>query len=142
MIWGGVRISKNECRDEEVHPQSTIALDDDTYLARPIGDREDPIDDYLNHSCNPSAWLVDDLTGVARRDFKAGEEVTVDCATWDANAAWPYLDEGEGPCRCSSALCRSVLAPNDWMRPELQARYAGHFSPYIEKRIRSSGLGP
>lgn len=136
MIWGGVRVLKSEYRDEDVHPQSTVPLDDDAFLCRPIGDREEPVDDYLNHSCDPSAWLVDEVTVVARRDVKSGEEVTVDCATWDADAAWPYLEAGEGPCRCGSASCRKALAPDDWKQPELQARYAGHFSPYIEKRIR------
>ena len=137
MIWGGVKVSKRDWREQDFHAQSATPFDDDTYLARPIGDRHESIDDYLNHSCDPSAWLAGAVTVVARRDIRAGEEVTVDCATWDADETWPYLEEG-GPCRCGSRLCRKDLTPRDWTRPELQARYAGHFSPYIEKKIRES----
>ncbi len=27
------------------------------------------------------------------------------------------------------------ISGNDWMRPELQARYAGYFSPYLQRRM-------
>ncbi len=136
MIWGGVVIPIASYNDDDFHPESIVQITDDAYLGRPIGDAEESADDYLNHSCDPNAWLTDEVTVVARRDIQAGEEITVDCATWDANEEWPYFDEGEGPCRCGSALCRGNLTSQDWRRPELQERYAGHFSPYIAGKMR------
>jgi len=38
-------------------------------------------------------------------------------------------------CRCGSPLCRGVITGDDWRRTDLQARYRGHFSPFIDARI-------
>jgi hypothetical protein len=32
-------------------------------------------------------------------------------------------------------MCRGHVSGTDWMLSELQARYAGFFSPYIARRI-------
>jgi hypothetical protein len=34
-----------------------------------------------------------------------------------------------------SALCRRVVTGNDGQLPRLSARYAGHFSPFVNARI-------
>ena len=44
----------------------------------------------------------------------------------------PY-DEFE--CHCGSPNCRGTVRGNDWQRPELWAKYAGYFSPYLQRRI-------
>ena len=31
------------------------------------------------------------------------------------------------------------MTGDDWKLPELQTRYAGHFSPYIQRRIEKRG---
>ena len=38
-------------------------------------------------------------------------------------------------CHCGTSVCRGVITGNDWQRTELQHRYAGHFSPFINARI-------
>ena len=38
-------------------------------------------------------------------------------------------------CACGAAACRGTITGHDWRRPELQRRYAGYFSRYLEKRI-------
>ena len=86
----------------------------------------------------PAAALVDHLlsveqdevTVVARRAIAAGEEITGDYAVWEAGDN--YVLE---PCNCGTNLCRGRITGGDWRRPELQKRYAGHFLPYIERRI-------
>jgi hypothetical protein len=65
----------------------------------------------------------------AMRNVAAGEELTIDYATTDD-------DDSESPCACGAPACRKVLSGRDWQRPELQARYAGWFSSYLEARIR------
>ncbi len=47
-------------------------------------------------------------------------------------AGSPY-DEFE--CRFCEAACRHHITGDDWRLPELQRRYAGHFSPYLQRRI-------
>lgn len=57
------------------------------------------------------------------------EEVCFDYAMSDGS---PY---DEFDCTCGAADCRRRVTGNDWCRPELQQRYAGYFSPYLQRRI-------
>jgi hypothetical protein len=90
------------------------------------------VDDHTNHSCDPNVWMANEITVVARRDIRAGEEVTADLAMWwdpddDSVPAWE--------CRCGSAQCRKIFTSRDWRRPELHERYGDHFLPHINARI-------
>ena len=73
--------------------------------------------------------MLDGRTVGARRDIAAGEELTLDYALFSSAPEWRM------ECHCGSALCRRVVTGNDWRLPELQERYAGHFSPFINVRI-------
>ena len=81
-----------------------------------------------NHSCDSNLWLRDAFTLEARRDIAPGEEVTLDYALLTA-VDW------EMSCSCGSERCRGVVRGRDWQRPELQERYAGHFSPFLNRRM-------
>jgi uncharacterized protein len=136
MEWGGRKVLQNKFDQNVYRLQSAAPIDDDYFLATLTSDNIVMADEYLNHSCDPNAWLIDEVTVVARRDIKKGEEVTVDCATWDCDTENLYTDDGL--CKCASKTCRKVLSPNDWQRKDLQVRYKGHFSPYIQKKIMKS----
>ena len=102
-----------------------LQVEDRHFLVpRPIGEG-----DYVNHSCNPNAGLSGQIGLVAMRDIKIGEEVCFDYAMCDT---MPY-DEFE--CVCGASTCRGSVGGNDWQRPELQKRYAGFFSPHVQRRI-------
>ena len=102
-----------------------LQVEDRHFLVpRPIGEG-----DYVNHSCNPNAGLSGQIGLVAMRDIKVGEEVCFDYAMCDT---MPY-DEFE--CLCGAPTCRRQVGGNDWQRPELQKRYAGYFSPHVQRRI-------
>jgi uncharacterized protein len=88
-------------------------------------------DGSMNHSCDSSAWMVDEVTLVARRDIGAGEEVTVDYALFTTQSNW-MLDNR---CHCSSPYCRRMITGDDWRREDVQERYRNHFSPFINRRI-------
>lgn len=137
MTWGGVPVRKDSFDVKEYRFQSIVPIDEEHYLALPMSDQEESIDEYQNHSCDPSAWLVDEVRIVARRDLAAGEEITVDAATWDDGNITEYAVGGV--CTCRSAKCRGTLRPDDWKLPQLQREYAGHFSPYLQERIRRLG---
>jgi hypothetical protein len=82
--------------------------------------------------------MADNVTVVARRDIQAGEEITGDYAVWEGEPEYLL-----GPCECGSPLCRTVITGNDWMLPQLQERYAGHFLPFINQRIvQMQGIAP
>lgn len=77
--------------------------------------------------------MRDEVTVVARRAIAAGEELTIDYAL-QSGLLVDVLGE---TCRCSSPVCRGVITGNDWQLKELQERYQGHFSPFLNERIRS-----
>ncbi len=75
--------------------------------------------------------MLDDVTLLSRRDIAPDEEVTMDYAMHEADPDWIMKE----PCRCGSPNCRGRVRGNDWMREDLQKRYHGHFSPFLNKRI-------
>jgi SET domain-containing protein len=85
--------------------------------------------DWINHSCDPNAWLVGQITIYSRRDIIPGEEVCFDYATCDSRPHSAF------ECGCEQSTCRKTFSGNDWMLPELQKRYDGHFMPYLQLRI-------
>jgi uncharacterized protein len=92
----------------------------------------DQVEGSLNHSCDSNLWMADEVTITARHDIAAGEELTLDYALTTVAPDW-RLDQ---PCRCGTAVCRHTITGNDWQLPDVQARYAGHFVPFINERIR------
>lgn len=105
-----------------------IQVDEDLVLA-PVhaGEREGAML-YTNHSCEPNIAIQGQIAFVAMRDIAAGEELTHDWATTDD-------DEYEMVCRCGRPSCRGTITGKDWMKPELQRRYAGWFCWYLQRKI-------
>jgi hypothetical protein len=128
-VWTG-RIVSTEQLDElpDDIRRHTVQVEERLYLAS-HGPDEGP--DFINHSCEPNAGLDGQIAIVALHRIQPSEEVTIDYAMCDGS---PY-DEFE--CECGSALCRGRVTGEDWRNPTLWERYAGHFSPYLERRIRA-----
>jgi hypothetical protein len=79
-------------------------------------------------------WWAVGFVWPARRYIGAGQEQTNDYATTTAEAGFLMR------CSCASPPCRHVVTGDDWRRPELQARYGGHWVPALLARIRSSAV--
>lgn len=128
-VWSGRIVSAEELEElpEEIR-RHTVQVEEQLYLAS-HGPDEGP--DYINHSCEPNAGLEGQIAIVALQRINPGEEVTIDYAMCDGS---PY-DEFE--CGCGSAICRGLVTGDDWRNPTLWERYAGHFSPYLERRIKA-----
>jgi len=138
MIWGGQVVNREGIDYAKYRGETVVAISETQYLALPITDTSESLDVFLNHSWDPTAWLIDEVTVVARRLIRAGEEITTEFATWfDYEPGTAY--SASWNCTCGSPSCRGVLSPRDWERADLQERYAGHFSPFLEKRIRERG---
>jgi SET domain-containing protein len=112
-----------------------IQIDEDLFIA-PVTDEERELSMlYSNHSCDPNLGMRGDITFVAMRHIRAGEELTHDWAMTDD-------DEYSVECQCGAANCRKILTGKDWQKPELQKRYASYFSAYLADKIaRQSMLG-
>ena len=130
LRWGGVVYTLADLQAGKANPESIAVLERDLYLADPA-DAVLADEYFLNHSCDPNCWMLDAVTLAARRSIAAGEDITADYALWLFEQAW-RLD----PCRCGSSLCRGRVTSRDWQRPELQSRYAGHFTPFLNRLIQ------
>jgi SET domain-containing protein len=137
VIWGGVVFTRVEVDVGKAEVHSTVPIGEHLYLGRRVGeyDRErDDRGDFMNHSCDPSCWMRDEVTLIARRDIRPGEELTADYVMWENDESFtkPWR------CACGSTLCRRSIRGRDWRLAELQERYRGHFSPFINERIQAA----
>ena len=112
----------------EVTP-AEIQIEDDLYIAPKSAGEVEANLLCLNHSCHPNVGVRGQITFVAMQDIAAGSELTIDYAMIDG-------DPNERlECSCGAPECRRVITGNDWQRPELQQRYAGYFTRYLQDRI-------
>lgn len=129
-VKGGHIIDRKTLR-EEVAPRLgpvEIQIDKDLFIA-PVTDEERELSMlYSNHSCDPNLGIRGEIAFVARRDIRAGEELTHDWAMTDDD---DYLAD----CKCGAPDCRKILTGKDWQRADLQKRYAGYFSAYLADKI-------
>ncbi len=136
-VKGGHIVDRKTLR-ERITPRLgpvEIQIGQDLFIA-PVTDEERELSMlYSNHSCNPNLGVRGEITFVAMRDIRVGEELTHDWATTDD-------DEYSVECECGAANCRKILTGKDWQKPELQKRYASYFSAYLADKIaRQSMLG-
>lgn len=69
-----------------------------------------------------------EITFVAMRDIRAGEELTCDWAMTDDN---DYSVER----KCGAPNCRKFVTGKDWQHAELQESYTGYFSAYLARKV-------
>ena len=121
-----LHITERKCANRSGHRSYSIQIEGDLYLVSPA--QPDP-GDYVNHSCHPNTGLSGQVALVATRAIHPGEEICYDYAMSDGS------DYDELDCVCGATLCRGRVTGNDWRLADLQRRYAGYFSPYIQRRI-------
>jgi SET domain-containing protein len=83
---------------------------------------------FSNHSCDPNIGVQGQIVFVAMRDIEVEEELTHDWATTDN-------DTYEMECHCGAVNCRKMITGQDWQRPDLQEKYRGFMSSYLENKI-------
>ena len=121
-------------------------ITDDAPLRPELGERADHCDYsngrvvlvgepdcYLNHSCDPNAWIAYEADGpylVARRDIAPGEEVTCDYSlNVTGGDSWP--------CHCGSQRCRGVVTGDFFALPEsLQREYRPYLADWFVQAHR------
>jgi hypothetical protein len=83
---------------------------------------------HPNHSCEPNLGLQGQVVFLSLRDIEADEELTFDYATTGNE---PY----EMKCQYGMPNCRGTITGSDWRKPEIQSKYDGYFSWFIQRRI-------
>jgi uncharacterized protein len=109
---------------------SEIQITERLHLAALTEDEYEAVMLFLNHSCEPNVGFAGNVVLVAMRDVAVDEELTTDYALFDTSV-------GEIACACGASTCRRRVTGQDWKLPELQARYSGYFSWYLQRRIDS-----
>ncbi len=105
----------------------TITVYEDAHLVLPPS----TLVNFGNHSCDPTLWHVGPYELAARRNLSAGEEATIDYSTQSGADGFVMT------CNCRARHCRGRISSDDWRLPELQDRYAGHWTPALQQRIDS-----
>ncbi len=129
-VKGGHIVTRDLLR-REITPRLgpvEIQIGDDWFIAPVTQEEREGSMLYSNHSCDANLGIRGEITFVAMRDIRSGEELTHDWCTTDD-------DDYSVKCNCGSPNCRGTLTGKDWQRRELQKRYAGYFSVYLAKKI-------
>ena len=108
---------------------SAFPIAADLFLAALAPGEYDGVLMRVNHSCAPNVGIGGNVLLVAMRDIAAGEELTIDYALFLADPGFTMA------CRCRTAACRGTVTGTDWIRPDLQARYRGWFSWWLQQKI-------
>lgn len=66
---------------------------------------------YLNHSCEPNAAIVKDVTLMALKHIKRNEEITFDYSTteWTCDKFGGDFKEWDMDCNCGTSKCRGIV---------------------------------
>jgi uncharacterized protein len=105
-----------------------IQIADDLFIGPRDADQREGAMIFSNHSCHPNIGIQGQIVFVALRPIEAGEELTHDWATTDD-------DDYTMTCHCGAAACRGVITGKDWQNKELQQKYRGMFSWYLQRKI-------
>jgi len=106
-----------------------IQIADDLFIGpRDVAEREGAMI-FSNHSCDPNIGVQGQIVFVALRRISIGEELTHDWATTDDDENYSMT------CRCGAPTCRGVITGSDWRNKDLQRKYHGMFSWYLQQKI-------
>jgi len=132
-IFGGKIMLIDEMYQIPEHMQRYTMQIEERFVLGPAGSVPEDTD-FFNHSCDPNSGFKGQVFLVALRDIVPGEEITFDyCMTVSESVGSDMIFEMD--CACGSSRCRRTITEQDWMIPELQIRYKGYFSPYIQDKI-------
>lgn len=125
---GGKFYSSNERQNTDKEWQEfDIQVSDDLFWGATTKS-ELEIGDYLNHSCEPNCGMSGALKIVTMKNIEPKEELTFDYTKTESH-------NFKMKCECKKKLCRKIISGNDWKNKELQKRYSGYFSPYLQEKI-------
>lgn len=132
-----IAIKTGHIVDEEFirsHPEiirgSHLQITDDLFYAPTTEIEHSDTLIGFNHSCEPNAYFEGQIVLRTMRDIEPNEEITLDYVTYSTP------DTIEFDCLCNAPSCRKHILPSvDWKNPDLQAKYKGYFTDYVQDKI-------
>lgn len=131
-VFGGHVMTRDEVVSlpEEVG-RLNLGIDDDLFIG-PKSLTESDDADWINHSCDPNCGIWGQIMLVATRPIHIGEEITFDyCMTCSQKGEKRVLFS----CKCGAKNCRGEVTNQDWKIKELQEKYKGYFSFFVQRNI-------
>jgi SET domain-containing protein len=131
LIWGGNVIMRKDmknlpkCIQDNEYP--CMVYPGFFFGPRHVTDLDQA--EMINHSCDPNAGIKGQCVLVARRDIKAGEEITYDYETTD-------IEDMNFKCNCGSRICRGRIDGGSWKNPSWRKKNKNYLSWYISEKIR------
>jgi len=104
-----------------------LQIDEDKFLITVDGESPSYYG-FINSSCDPNCGIRESRRIVAMRDIMKDEEIAFDYAMSESS-------DFKMPCLCGSDNCRKFITGDDWKIKDLQVRYKGFFSEYIQRKI-------
>lgn len=129
-IKKGVNMTREEMVQLKLGGGVGLQIDDNLYISPSNAEDFSKSMIYINYSCNPNLGMKGNNTVVAFRDIIPGEELVLDYAMF-------VNDDSFFECRCNANECRKTITGKDWAKEELQEKYKGYFSEYIQRKIEN-----
>jgi len=124
-VKGGAILTTKQLAEANVKLHAELQIADHLFVSPANEQDYDKSMMCLNHSCNPNVGMRGDIVFIAMRDIQAGEELTIDYALMDNT-------DSVFSCVCGSVHCRKEISGKDWKRKDIQEKYRGYFSAYLE----------
>ena len=128
-IKKGDSLTWKQLKNGGLHEDCYLQTEDDVYVGPRTKKEFENSMLYINHSCNPNAGIKGKKTIIAIKNIKNGEEIFIDYAMCYCGRLSVMR------CNCGSKNCRKKITADDWKNPELQKRYKGYFSLFVQTKI-------
>lgn len=129
-IKKGINMTKEEMTQSKLGGGVGLQIADNLYISPSNIEDFSRSMIYINYSCNPNLGMQGNDTVVAFRDISPGEELVLDYAML-------VNDDSSFECDCKSKDCRKTVTGKDWTKKELQEKYKGYFTDYIQSKIEN-----
>ena len=136
IIQGGRIVSEEALERPEYEPYwyHCFQVEQDAYIC-PIELERESADGVfnVNHSCEPTCGFRGQITLISLHDLAVGDQITFDYVMTDVDSTGNEWEDMT--CLCGTKSFRKIVGGSDWKIKELQERYKGYFSPYVQELI-------
>ena len=125
--FGGIVIDAGKCSAKGEREGYPLQITKDAWI-----DTTEP-GAFVNHSCDPNAYVAEGNLLVARRDIRTHEQIMYDYSTTMYDDSWTMI------CRCGSPRCRKVIGEFGSLPKELRDYYLKEkqVAPFIIRELNS-----